>query len=200
MTASRRFAQEGKGALPASCPVPPRVYDAHGRCAGQPWRGRCRARQAFARLLRRALPRGRQKIASAVVRLWVAGRRSGRGHVAPGRAFFHPPPRPPDCLKALLRSRSTQGGENWRTRSRTGRISSTRRLVASAIGASSLNSASSDRNDPSNSSSCLARAALSVCSSTTGAMALSEPGRMTKYRRCRSSITPHACLVCPQTK
>ena len=27
-------------------PDPPRVYDGHGRSAGQPWRGRCRARQA----------------------------------------------------------------------------------------------------------------------------------------------------------
>ena len=77
-------------------PNPPRVYDAHGRCAGQPWRWRCRVRQApcaapTARPAARAT-----KIASAVVRLWVAGRRSGRGRcrAAPGPAFFHPPPRP----------------------------------------------------------------------------------------------------------
>ena len=41
-------------------PLPPSVDDAHARCAGQPWRGVVRARQAAcaAPLLRRARPRG----------------------------------------------------------------------------------------------------------------------------------------------
>jgi hypothetical protein len=76
-----RFAIGNNGSRSQS--VPPRGHDADA----------IRARQAACAALMCARPRGRREtIAPVEVRLWVAGRRSGRGHcrASPGACFFSP--------------------------------------------------------------------------------------------------------------